>query len=214
MLSTSFDRAFTAALESIQALKTRPSERLLIAIAGSPASGKTTLAKQLSDALPNASYVGMDGFHLDNKILATMGLMSRKGAPETFDVDGLTQMLHRLKQRRDVYVPDFDRQIDRSINCAHCVPETNDVVIIEGNYLLLDKGVWRNLHRLWDWSIFLSPNLQIVEQRLFDRWISYGYSREQAHMKVHGNDLRNAEVILMHQHPADLTLLSSDSDSV
>lgn len=214
MTSTSFDRKFPTALESIQALKARPSQRLLIAIAGPPASGKTTLAKQLSEALPNASYVGMDGFHLDNKILATLGLMSRKGAPETFDVDGLMHMVQRLKQRRDVYVPDFDRQIDRSINCAHHVPGTDDVVIIEGNYLLLDKGVWRDLHQLWDWSIFLSSDPQVIEQRLFDRWLSHGYSREQTHLKVHGNDLRNAEVILMHQHAADLTLLSNDSDPV
>ena len=70
-------------------LLARSNRRTLIAIGGPPASGKSTLAETLQERLNEQSMpcglVPMDGFHLDNEILNARGLLSRKGAPETFD---------------------------------------------------------------------------------------------------------------------------------
>ena len=92
--------------------------RYVFAIAGAPGSGKSTLAETLLAALEAeapgaAALMPMDGFHLDNAVLDARGLRARKGAPETFDVDGLSVALDRVRAAdRPVAVPVFDRVLD------------------------------------------------------------------------------------------------------
>jgi len=72
--------------------------RSLVAIAGAPGAGKSTLAAALVDRLgPEAALVPMDGFHLDNAILDARGRRFAKGSPDTFDVAGFEAALQRLK---------------------------------------------------------------------------------------------------------------------
>ena len=75
--------------------------RLLIAIAGPPAAGKSTFASALATRLnrdaPRAAIVPMDGFHLDNRILVDRSMLARKGSPETFDAVGFIHMIQRLR---------------------------------------------------------------------------------------------------------------------
>ena len=199
-----------ALIEHIHTRSVASSERLLVAIAGVPAVGKTTLARQLAQALPNCSRVSMDGFHLDNQILKDLDLIDRKGAPETFDLDGFVALLNRLKTRSAIYVPDFDRATERSINCAQWIPDHHDILVVEGNYLLLDETGWRELQSYWDISIFLTADLSVIEQRLIDRWLSFGFSDQEAHQKAHLNDIPNAKRILDHALAADWVLQTDE----
>ena len=146
----------------IETMRKRADHRELIAIAGPPGSGKTTLAKTLADRLAHCSYLSMDGFHLDNPILIQKGLRERKGAPETFDVSGFMHLLQRLQKKEEVYVPCFDRQTERTINCAYPIPNHHDLVIVEGNYLLLDEPVWRDLDDYWDLAVFVQIDLDMI----------------------------------------------------
>lgn len=86
--------------------------RKILAIAGVPGSGKSTVARLLQQALPDCSVlVPMDGFHLANKELERLGRKERKGAPDTFDVKGYLALLQRLRnQKHDevIYAPEFD----------------------------------------------------------------------------------------------------------
>ena len=70
-------------------------KRLIVAIAGPPGAGKSTFAEALLPLLPegSAAVVPMDGFHYDNAVLQALGMMERKGAPESFDFDGLRHLL-------------------------------------------------------------------------------------------------------------------------
>jgi pantothenate kinase len=43
-----------------------------------------------------AAYFPMDGYHLSNAQLKRLGLLDRKGAPNTFDIDGYVAMLSRM----------------------------------------------------------------------------------------------------------------------
>jgi pantothenate kinase len=119
--------------------------RILVAIAGPPGAGKSTVAErirqQLACAGRSAAVVPMDGFHLDNAVLAERGLHSRKGAPETFDVHGFRHLVSRIAAgEEDVAYPLFDRSRDAAVAGAAVLPSDIEFVLFEGNYLLLRQA--------------------------------------------------------------------------
>ena len=185
-------------------------DRFLVAIAGPPGAGKTTLAARLVgelDALAAgpAIVVAMDGFHYDNAVLAARGLMARKGAPETFDAAGFEALLRRLKSPdREVAIPLFDRLTDMSRAAADIVEPRHRIVLVEGNYLLLDEPPWQDLADLFDLSIGIDIAPDALEARLNARWINLGLSPEVVHGKVYSNDLPNARRVIAGSRPADI----------
>ena len=155
----------------------RPGGRTLLGITGAPGAGKSTVAAALLDALgEQAVLVGMDGFHLANSELVRLGRRDRKGAPDTFDVDGYVALLRRLRARTDpvVYAPVFDRALEASIGSAVPVPASTPLVLTEGNYLLLDDAGWAQARGCMDevWFLDVPPTLR--HNRLLARRRSYG----------------------------------------
>lgn len=188
-------------------------KRFILAIAGPPGAGKSTLADELVRVLNDllierpAAAVPMDGFHYDNLILDALGLRARKGAPETFDASGFLAMVQRLKHADEpVAIPVFDRMMDLSRASARLIEPRHRLLIIEGNYLLLDRPLWRDLRSLFDFSIMLRPSLEVIETRLIQRWLDHGYDYEHACAKARGNDLANARLILAESGSADLII--------
>ncbi|MCD7060188.1 nucleoside triphosphate hydrolase [Pelagibacterium xiamenense] len=198
-------------VDSLLARPTGP--RTLVALAGPPGVGKSTLVEQLRDALnaqtPGvAQIVPMDGFHLDNAVLAEKGLMPRKGAPETFDRAGLFHLLTRLRSdtEDDVFIPVFDREMELSRAAGASVPSTCRIVLVEGNYLLLDRPGWRDLHDLFDVKVLIRTDELTLQHRLVRRWKGYGLTTEAISAKVEGNDLPNARLVLNESVKADVEL--------
>jgi pantothenate kinase len=183
--------------------------RRLVAVAGPPASGKSTLAEDLATQDPAFRVVPMDGFHLDNVVLEARGLLARKGSPQTFDAAGFVHLIRRLRTEDEVVIPAFDRALDKSINGAAVVGPDVTTVIVEGNYLLLDAPVWRELAALWDYSIQLDVPEDVLRARLMQRWLSYGFSEADALSKAEANDLPNAAFVRAHSLNADLRIASS-----
>lgn len=183
--------------------------RLMVAVAGPPGSGKSTLAEALVPLLPEGetAIVAMDGFHYDNAVLAARGLLSRKGAPETFDFDGFRHLLERLRQAdADVAAPAFDRKADLARAGAALVPAGARFVLVEGNYLMFEESPWYGLVPLFDVSVWLDVPAAELERRLVQRWLDHGLTPEAAQTRVFSNDLPNARRVLEHLRQADVTI--------
>ncbi len=184
--------------------------RRLIALAGPPGSGKSTLARRLVDSLTAsgrpAQVVPMDGFHLDNNILEDIGLLKRKGAPETFDLSGFRCLIARLHEPGDVFFSVFDRRRDMAIAGAGLVSEDCEFVVIEGNYLLLDEPGWNALSSEWDISVWLKVALPELQTRTVRRWLEHGFSEEESRRRVLSNDLPNARRTMAAISPHDIEI--------
>lgn len=139
----------------------------------------------------------MDGFHLANRVLAELGLLERKGAPETFDTAGFSILLARLRAADDevVYAPEFHREIEEPIAGAVAVPRGVPIVIVEGNYLLLDDGPWRGVRDLFDEVWYLNLDGRTRRDRLLRRHVASGKSPEDALSWVRDSDERNAALV-------------------
>ncbi len=184
--------------------------RYLVGIAGAPGSGKSTLAAELARRLNaqgrKTSVVPMDGFHLDNAILHSRSLFARKGAPETYDAPGFLRMVHALKTGEEVFAPAFDRTRDIAIAGAVAVPAAARVVIVEGNYLMLDEAPWRDLAPLWDVSVRVDVPMPELRARLIQRWLSLNHSSAVATRRAEGNDIPNAQRVIDHALECDFNL--------
>ncbi|MBA4221934.1 MAG: nucleoside/nucleotide kinase family protein [Methylobacterium sp.] len=185
----------------------RDQRRIVVALAGAPGAGKSTLSEQLLAALPvgEAGLVPMDGYHFDNAVLDAMGLRHRKGAPQTFDCAGLAATLRRIRSGEgDVAVPLFDRQADLARAAAAIIPADARFILVEGNYLLLDRAPWSDLAPLFDLTIFIEVPMAELERRLLARWTDLGRSEEAARAWVAGNDLPNARLVIEGSRRADI----------
>ena len=175
------------------------STRTIIGIIGKPGGGKSTLSKYLLKGMDPTlvSVVPMDGFHLSNKVLKELGRSDRKGAQDTFDVKGFTNLIERIKLdgAEPIYYPIFDRSIEESIAAQGVVYPSTRVVIVEGNYLMHDRDGWEGISPLLDqsWYAFLDEDIRI--SRLISRHIAFGKDPESAKAWAKGSDQVNAELI-------------------
>jgi pantothenate kinase len=192
-------------------------DRAVLGITGAPGAGKSTLTDLLLERLraqppdgADASWVAhlpMDGFHLADVQLDRLGLRGRKGAPETFDVDGYVAMLARLRddRSRTVYAPGFERTLEQPIAAALAVPAAARLVVTEGNYLLLAAGGWERVRALVDEVWFVEPPADRTE-RLIARHVAFGKSPADARAWVTAVDEANAALVEATRSAADVVV--------
>ncbi|WP_437049712.1 nucleoside/nucleotide kinase family protein [Streptomyces sp. enrichment culture] len=195
--------------------------RAILGIAGSPGSGKTTLAEHLvrelngEGAEPWAAHVPMDGFHLADAELERLGRRDRKGAPDTFDAAGYAALLRRLREEDGeggeaeggvVYAPGFERVLEQPIAGAVPVPPRARLVVTEGNYLLLGTGAWARVRSQLDEVWFCEAPEEERVRRLVARHEEFGKSHADAVAWVRGTDQRNADLVAATRDRADLVV--------
>lgn len=191
-------------IAEVIAEKAQGSARFIVALAGPPGAGKSTLSQLLADALGDAAILQGDGFHYDNAILDALDRRQRKGAPDTFDVAGLESVLRRIRHGEDVVVPVFDRPLDLARAGAARIAGDARFVIVEGNYLTLDAAPWSALRPLFDLKILIDVPRAELEERLTRRWLDLGWSGEKAAHWVASNDMPNVDLVQAQGGSADI----------
>jgi pantothenate kinase len=203
-----------AALQHLEAVAASFSgERVAIGFAGGPGVGKSTLAAQLVAALneanpAQAALVPMDGFHTKHAKLEAMGQTDFKGAPHTFEAGEFVAFLKQLKTATGpVSGPGYSRKIEDTVEDAFTVAPEAGILVVEGNYLLLETGDWAEVRPLLDFSAFFIVPRDLVRERLMKRHGEEGlFTQERNRAHVERNDLPNYDLIMQTQHRADLVI--------
>lgn len=194
--------------------------RTIVLLAAPPGSGKSTLAALLQelsrefDGCVPIEAVGMDGFHFPNVYLDThhLGdaptaptLRSVKGAPETFDVSALASKLEETRRLTGAVLwPAYSRTTHDVV--ADALAVTGEIVLVEGNYLLLDEPAWRDLRAWADLAVFLGADEELLHRRLVERKVTGGMLRADAEAFYAASDGPNVKRVLAGSLPADITL--------
>ncbi|KAH6766727.1 P-loop containing nucleoside triphosphate hydrolases superfamily protein [Perilla frutescens var. hirtella] len=219
-------------LVPVAAAESNPNFRYIVGLCGPPGAGKSTLASQVANRVnelwlqrsaffnelvesPEVAIVlPMDGFHLYRHQLDAMKdpeeAHARRGSPWTFDPERLLRCLTNLRNEGSVYAPSFDHGVGDPVEDDIFVSLQHKVVIVEGNYLLLDEDVWRDVSSILDEKWFIDVDIKKAMQRVLKRHISTGKPPDVAKWRIDYNDQPNAELIMKSKKRADLIIKSVD----
>lgn len=190
--------------------------RRIVGISGAPGAGKTTvvLAVLAAAALDprlagRVAHVPMDGYHLPNAELDRLGRRDRKGAPDTFDVDAYAATLTSARSipRVALWAPSFDHHVGEPAPDTIEVPEDADLVLTEGNYLLLPDGGWPTVRAQLDEVWFCDLGDEQRRSRLIDRHVLTGRAADEAAAWVDRSDEANARLVTTGRHEADVVVV-------
>ena len=213
------DSIFLPLLRHLTALERRKGRRILVLLAAPPGCGKTTLASFLEalsrerDGISPLQAIGMDGFHRRQEYLQShfakrdgrqVSMVDIKGAPVTFDLQRLTEGVKRLSAGEICGWPVYDRMLHNPVENA--LKADGNIILLEGNYLLLDEDGWRDLSAWADYTISIAADEALLRARLIDRRIKTGVEREAAVRFVDFSDMPNVRLCLEKTMKADLSL--------
>ncbi|KAL1746207.1 P-loop containing nucleoside triphosphate hydrolase protein [Schizophyllum fasciatum] len=186
--------------------------RLLVGIAGIPASGKSEFAvlvnkytnELLEGHVEKATLVGLDGWHLTRAQLDAMSdpklAHDKRGAHWTFDGDAYLAFVRSLRQEPTdvITAPSFDHAVKDPTPHAVVVHPHHRIVIIEGLYTYLSIEPWCQAGALLDERWLIQISLEEAEKRLVKRHVISGVASDhsEAVWRSNTNDMPNGKFLL------------------
>jgi pantothenate kinase len=206
----------------IETYEKSENKRFLLAITGVPGAGKSTLAdllmKNINKVLKDerAIVIPMDGYHYHNDILIQRDLLSLKGIPQTFDAQKFVMLIREIASEKigKLYCPSYDRSLHNPVERSIVIENKHKIIIIEGNYLLLDTYPWNELVDFFDESWFIETPSTTTKERLIHRHVLTGRSVEEALSKISSTDAPNAELIIQTRHRATKIITVANLEEV
>ena len=210
---------FIPFLKKLTEMRQAAGRRILVMMAAPPGAGKSTLLSFLdrlaeeTEGVSRIQAIGMDGFHRRQEYLLShdtlrdgkpVRMVDVKGAPETFDLEALTERVKRVSSGETVGWPVYDRLLHNPVEDA--VSVDGEIVILEGNYLLLNLDGWRELKGFADYTVSVRAEETLLRERLISRRIKTGVAQDEAARFVDYSDMPNVRLCLSRSVPADLQL--------
>lgn len=212
------EEIFMPFLHELTDLKMTLDRKVIAYLVAPPGAGKSILAQFLeklsrerSNEVDTIRALPMDGFHYTAAYMnittverdgEQILMRDIKGAPETFDVDLLVDKIRELRQDGTDWNI-YDRKIHDVLPDYWSVED--DIILLEGNYLLLKEKGWTNVRVLSDYSVFIEAEPQLLRERLINRKVAGGKSREEAERFFDFSDSKNIELVLKNSARADET---------
>ena len=210
---------FIPLLKRLTQLRQKKGKRILVMLAAPPGAGKTTLltfleklSREREDTEP-IQIIGMDGFHRRQEYLLNhyvqrggkqVAMVEIKGAPVTFDLERLAESVKKVAAGEICGWPVYDRLLHNPVENAICVD--GSIILLEGNYLLLDEDGWRDLSAYADYTVSIRAGEEFLRSRLIDRKMKTGVNEEKSVQFVDSSDMPNVRICLEKSKPADLQL--------
>lgn len=110
-----------------------------------------------------ADCLSKDGFHFSKADLSSFQdpelAFRKRGAPFTFDAVGIIELLTFLRSApitqfdesdKGIWIPSFDHAVQDPVKDSIFISSADRIVIVEGNYLLLDEPPWNKIASLVD----------------------------------------------------------------
>lgn len=192
-------------------------KRILIGVAGPPGSGKSTIVDKVVKLINSVSSeqrklhavgISLDGFHYTRAQLSTFSdpieAHKRRGAPWTFDVDAVLDFIEILQasktdpaSRKEILAPTFDHALKDPVSGNCVINSTADIVILDGNYILLDQDGWRDVNRALDFRVFIHVDSELARARVAKRHVLAGIepTLKLGEDRFDSNDALNGELV-------------------
>ena len=215
---SAIEEIFMPFLRELTDLKMTLDRKVIAYLVAPPGAGKTSLAQFLeklscerSKEVDTIRALGIDGYQFTNAYMnitqierdgEKILMRDIKGAPETFDIDLLVDKIREARQEGTDWNI-YDRQIHDVLPDYWSVED--DILLIEGNYQLLKEAGWTNVRVLADYSVFIEAEPYLLHERLINRKIAGGKSREEAEAFYDFSDSKNIERVLKNSARADET---------
>lgn len=173
---------------------------------------------------PIATSVPMDGYHLSRAQLSAMPdpttAHHRRGAAFTFDDKAFLKLVKRLREpllpeSKTVYAPSFDHAIKDPVADDIPIHPASRVVILEGNYLSLNQGLWKEAAELMDELWFIKVKFETARSRLIVRHVAAGIvkNEEEAGNRADEIDLANGRQIVDQRLDAQEVIISKEDET-
>ena len=169
------DLAFSKSIFLQRESKIQP---FIIGVSGSVAVGKSTTSRLLqillSRIVPGATVelVTTDGFLFPNDTLIEQGILTRKGFPESYDMEAIINFLDHLKNGQDVDIPVYSHEIYDIVPEQKQRVEAADFVIVEGiNVFQNPQNARLYITDFFDFSIYVDASIEDIESWYLDRFL-------------------------------------------